>query len=150
MFGNSSRNLLSSSSVNPLTASDLCRSLADSAASSLGAATIYGVRKMMSSVLSSLFIVRLNRLPSNGISPNKGILVTVSCLAGLHQAADDHGLPVGRDGDGIGRTDVNDRGVDDAVPFALAEMGMERVGSSSEIWGDTIISTSPVLGDERA
>ena len=29
------------------------------------------------------------------------------------------------------------------VPLALAEMGMETVGSSWEIWGESIISTSP-------
>ena len=44
---------------------------------------------MISSVLASFFCVRLNRLPSNGISPRNGILVTVSDLGGLHQAAND-------------------------------------------------------------
>src|ERR1035441_7123851 len=76
-FGNSSRNLLSSSSVNPLAASDLCLSLAESAASSFGDRTICGVRKITSSVLESLICVRLKKLPSNGISPSKGILVSV-------------------------------------------------------------------------
>ena len=34
------------------------------------------------------------------------------------------------------------------VPLAVAEMGIERLGSMREIWGETIISTMPIVGDE--
>ena len=34
------------------------------------------------------------------------------CLGALHQAPQDDGLTIGRDGDGVGRTRINDRSVD--------------------------------------
>jgi len=51
-------------------------------------------------------------------------------LGVLHQSANDDGLPVGRDGDGIGRTNVDDRGIDYPEPFALAEMAIPGPESS--------------------
>src|ERR1035441_162894 len=73
-FGNSSRNLLSSSSVIPLAASDLCLSLAESDASSSGDRTICGVRKMTSSVLES------DRKSTRLNSSHLGISYAVFCL----------------------------------------------------------------------
>ena len=71
--------------------------------------------------------------------PRMGILVLGGRLVALHQAADDDGLPAGRDGHGVGGNRVNDRGVD-----PLRDRNREgRV--NGRVCGAMIICTKPSL-----
>jgi len=75
--GNESRKRSNCSFVTAFRTSDLAFSSAESAASWGGAATMCGVKNMMSSVFESLLCVCLKSTPRYGISPSKGILVSV-------------------------------------------------------------------------
>ena len=98
----------------------------------------------MSSVLESVFLFPLEQIAQQGDIAQQRYLGDGFRVGVLYQAANDDRLAVGRVNDRIGQADVNDRGAD-VVPLAPVEMGMERVGSIWEIWGETIISTMPSL-----
>ena len=70
-----------------------------------------GVRKIISSFLASLLVLCLKRLPSTGMSPRIGILLSLEDLSFDNQAADDDRLSVRRDHHGIGGARVNHRRV---------------------------------------
>src|ERR1051325_8891892 len=114
LCGRSLRNRFNSSSLKDFRGSIFARSASVKAASWVGLGMMCGVRKIISSVFESLRCWRLNKLPSTGMSPRNGILVSFFDFASWMR------------------------------PPKMPELiCTEVVGSIAEIWGETIISTIP-------
>src|ERR1051325_1496149 len=137
LCGRSLRNRFNSSSLKDFRGSIFARSASVKAASWVGLGMMCGVRKIISSVFESLRCWRLNKLPSTGMSPRNGILVSFFDFASWMRPPMMTVWP-----SGVTVTVSADR-----VLMALAKMPelicTEVVGSIAEIWGETIISTIP-------
>src|SRR6266852_3226498 len=137
LAGKSSMNRFNSCSVNALGAnSALLLSLLDRAANCAGAITMCGVKKMMSSVFESCLTLCLKRYPNKGMSPRNGILLSDCILLFCMRPPMITGCP-----SGVTTTVSAERILmtGAVTPAARATVWSE----SSEICGETIISTMP-------